>query len=42
MIEFVSESNMERKIFGQWVRATWAGWLLGVPIIIALALIGAG
>lgn len=31
---------MDRKIFGQWVRATWAGWALGVPIIIALALIG--
>jgi len=29
-----------RKVFHQWVRATWAGWLLGIPFIIALALIG--
>ncbi|MGE0129659.1 MAG: hypothetical protein AB7U82_16390 [Blastocatellales bacterium] len=37
-----SEHSMRgRKFFIQWVRATWAGWLLGVPIIIALALVGA-
>jgi len=30
----------EHQVFRQWVRATWAGWLLGVPLIIALALIG--
>ncbi len=28
------------RIFGQWVRATWAGWVLGIPLIIALALVG--
>ena len=26
--------------FGQWVRATWAGWILGIPLIVALALAG--
>lgn len=30
----------ERKVFGQWVRTTWAGWILGIPLIIALALVG--
>ncbi|MEP7342365.1 MAG: hypothetical protein ABI977_31855 [Acidobacteriota bacterium] len=30
----------ERQVFHQWVRATWAGWVLGVPFVIALALIG--
>ena len=29
-----------RQLFLRWVRATWAGWVLGVPCIIALALIG--
>lgn len=28
------------RLFGQWVRATWAGWALGVPCIIVLALAG--
>lgn len=28
------------KLFFQWIRATWFGWLLGIPIIIVLALIG--
>jgi len=28
------------RLFGQWVRATWTGWALGVPFIIALALAG--
>lgn len=31
---------IDRKLFGPWIRATWLGWLLGIPIIIALALIG--
>lgn len=31
---------IDRKLFVSWVRATWLGWLLGVPIIILLALIG--
>lgn len=26
--------------FGTWLRATWYGWLLGVPLIIVLALAG--
>jgi hypothetical protein len=30
----------ERRLFGRWVRATWAGWLLGIPLIIIFALIG--
>ncbi|HEX8287543.1 MAG TPA: hypothetical protein VF556_06105 [Pyrinomonadaceae bacterium] len=30
----------ERNLFILWLRATWFGWLLGVPIIIVLALIG--
>ncbi len=31
---------IDRKLFRSWVRATWAGWLLGIPLIIALALVG--
>lgn len=27
-------------LLGQWIRVTWAGWALGVPCIIALALAG--
>lgn len=30
----------DRKLFIQWVRATWMGWLLGIPLIIVLALAG--
>lgn len=29
-----------QRFFDRWVRATWAGWLLGIPLIIALALAG--
>ena len=29
-----------RRSFYQWLRATWLGWLLGVPAIVVLALIG--
>lgn len=29
-----------RKLFLSWIRATWLGWLLGIPIIIVFALIG--
>ncbi len=37
----MSERNMsDRQVFVQWVRATLVGWVLGIPIIIALALIG--
>jgi hypothetical protein len=31
---------IDRKLFVLWLRATWFGWLIGVPIIILLALIG--
>jgi hypothetical protein len=30
----------DRRLLIRWVRATWVGWLLGVPIIIVLALLG--
>jgi hypothetical protein len=29
-----------RLAFGRWVRATWAGWVIGIPIVVVLALIG--
>jgi hypothetical protein len=32
--------KMERSPFIPWVRATWIGWLLGIPIIVLLALAG--
>ena len=31
---------IDRKLFFSWIRVTWFGWLLGIPIIIVLALIG--
>src|SRR5213592_1692123 len=31
---------IDRRLFVSWIRATWLGWLLGVPIIIMLALLG--
>lgn len=31
---------INRKLFISWIRATWFGWLLGIPIVIAFALIG--
>ncbi len=30
----------DRKLFISWVRASWLGWLLGIPIVVALALLG--
>src|SRR5262249_7975291 len=37
----MSEINYEaRHIFRRWVLATWGGWVLGVPLIAGLALIG--
>jgi hypothetical protein len=37
----MSESNPDhRKIFAEWVRVTWVGWVIGIPFIIALALVG--
>lgn len=30
----------DRGIYVSWIRATWLGWLLGVPIIIVFALLG--
>lgn len=32
--------STDRKLFVSWIRATWLGWLLSIPIIIVLALIG--
>lgn len=29
----------KRQVFYKWVRATWTGWVLGIPFIIALALV---
>lgn len=34
------DKSGERKFFLRWVRATWAGWLLGIPLLILLALLG--
>jgi len=31
---------IDRKLLLSWIRKTWLGWLIGIPIIIALALIG--
>lgn len=31
---------MDRRLFLRWLRATWIGWLLGVPLIVVLALAG--
>jgi hypothetical protein len=36
----VHESNNNRQLFVLWARATWIGWVLGVPLIILLALLG--
>jgi hypothetical protein len=35
-----SHKILDRNLLLRWVRATWAGWLLGIPFIIILALIG--
>jgi hypothetical protein len=31
---------IDRRLVLRWVRATWFGWLLGIPVIIVLALVG--
>ena len=31
---------IDRMLFSLWVRATFVGWILGIPLIIALALLG--
>jgi hypothetical protein len=31
---------LDRSLFLSWIRATWTGWLLGVPLIVILALLG--
>ena len=30
----------DTRLLGPWIRATWAGWALGVPLVILLALTG--
>jgi hypothetical protein len=32
--------TIDRRLVIRWVRATWFGWLLGIPVIIVLALLG--
>ena len=32
--------TIDRRLVLRWVRATWFGWLLGIPVIIVLALVG--
>jgi hypothetical protein len=32
--------TIDRRLVIRWVRATWFGWLLGIPVIIVLALVG--
>lgn len=27
-------------VFGAWLKATWLGWLLGIPMVVVLALLG--
>ena len=43
-IEFVQMERpimaFDRRLVRAWIGATWAGWLLGVPLIVALALVG--
>jgi len=36
----IEHNQGKSQVLGQWVRATWAGWVLGIPLIIALALVG--
>jgi len=36
----MSEHKLSERLgFGRWVHATWAGWALGIPIVVVLALI---
>lgn len=30
----------DARLLGPWVRATWQGWLLGIPLVVGLALLG--
>jgi hypothetical protein len=34
------EPEGERTAFRQWLRATWTGWLIGIPLIVLFALLG--
>ena len=37
----MSEGKVDnRRIFSRWVRATWIGWILSIPLIAAFALLG--
>jgi hypothetical protein len=31
---------IDRRLFASWIRATWLGWLIGIPFIIVFALAG--
>lgn len=35
----ITHNMAGRRFFLLWIRATWAGWLLGIPLIIVLALL---
>jgi hypothetical protein len=35
-------ATVDRGLVLRWVRATWFGWLLGIPVIVVLALVGEG
>lgn len=40
-VESTGPAQIDTRTFARdWVRSTWYGWLLGIPIIIVLALIG--
>lgn len=36
----MGEGRTGARLLLRWVRATWLGWLLGIPLIVALALVG--
>ena len=33
-------AGSDTRLLGPWIRATWAGWALGVPLVVLLALTG--
>jgi hypothetical protein len=36
----MNRRNVRAEVMVRWIRLTWAGWLLGIPCIVVLALIG--